>query len=38
VTVSRAGTINAPTGHGIGFAVNEARVEALTVRRETLRF
>ena len=38
VTVSRAGTINAPTGHGIGFAVNEARVEALTVRRETLHF
>jgi len=38
VTVSREGTIKAPTGHGIGFAVNEARVEALTVRRETLRF
>jgi O-succinylbenzoate synthase len=37
VTVSRAGTITAPTGCGIGFEVNEARVEALTVRRETVR-
>ena len=37
VTVSRAGTIAAPTGYGIGFEVNEARVEALTVRRETVR-
>ncbi|MFL6210051.1 MAG: o-succinylbenzoate synthase [Pyrinomonadaceae bacterium] len=36
VTVSREGTIRAPTGHGIGFEVNEARVEALTVRRETV--
>src|SRR5919198_1570963 len=34
ITVSREGTIEAPTGHGIGFEVNEARVEALTVRRE----
>ncbi len=37
VTVSRAGTIKAPAGHGIGYEVNEARVEALTVRRETVR-
>jgi O-succinylbenzoate synthase len=37
VTVSRDGTIRAPMGHGIGFAINEARVEALTVRRETVR-
>jgi o-succinylbenzoate synthase len=37
VTVSRTGTITAPLGYGIGFEVNEARVEALTVRRETVR-
>ena len=37
VTVSRKGTIKAPTGHGIGYEVNEARIEALTVRRETVR-
>ena len=37
VTVSRAGTITAPTGCGIGFEVNEGRVESLTVRRETVR-
>ncbi|HJQ23481.1 MAG TPA: o-succinylbenzoate synthase [Blastocatellia bacterium] len=37
VTVSKEGTINAPTGHGIGFEINEARVEALTVRRESVR-
>ena len=37
VTVSREGTITAPTGHGIGFDVNEAFVDALTVRRETVR-
>jgi len=37
VTVSREGTIKAPSGHGIGYEVNEARVEALTVRRETIR-
>jgi O-succinylbenzoate synthase len=36
VTVSRRGTIKAPAGHGIGYEVNEARVEALTVRRETV--
>jgi O-succinylbenzoate synthase len=37
VTVSKEGTIKAPTGHGIGFEINEARVEALTVRRESVR-
>jgi O-succinylbenzoate synthase len=38
VTVSRAGTITAPAGHGIGLEVNEAFVDTLTVRRETVRF
>lgn len=37
VTVSGQGTIKAPAGDGIGYEVNEARVEALTVRRETVR-
>lgn len=37
VTVSRAGTIKAPTANGIGFEVNEARIEALTIRREIVR-
>ena len=37
VFVSRTGTITAPTGSGIGFEVNEAFVDALTVRRETVR-
>jgi O-succinylbenzoate synthase len=37
VTVSREGRIKAPEGHGIGFEVNEARVNALTVRREVVR-
>ena len=36
VTVSQEGTIKAPTAHGIGYEVNEARIEALTVRRETV--
>jgi O-succinylbenzoate synthase len=36
VTVSREGTIKAPTSHGIGYEVNEARIEALTIRRETV--
>ena len=37
VTVSSTGTIKAPTGNGIGYEVNENRIEALTLRRETLR-
>jgi O-succinylbenzoate synthase len=36
VTVSPTGTITAPTHPGIGFEVDEARIEALTVRRETV--
>jgi O-succinylbenzoate synthase len=36
VTVSREGTIKAPAGPGIGFEVNEERIESLTVRRETI--
>jgi O-succinylbenzoate synthase len=36
VSVSRAGTITASTGNGIGFEVNEAFVDALTVRRDTV--
>ena len=34
VTVTPRGTISAPDAPGLGFKVNEARVEALTVRRE----
>lgn len=36
VTVSAAGTITAPDRPGIGFEVNLARIEKLTVRRETI--
>ncbi|MDQ3665457.1 MAG: o-succinylbenzoate synthase [Acidobacteriota bacterium] len=36
VTVSCRGSIKAPTGIGIGYEVNETRLEALTVRRETV--
>jgi o-succinylbenzoate synthase len=36
VTVSPKGTIKAPTAPGIGYEVNEARIEALTGRRETV--
>ena len=36
VTVSSRGTITAPNAPGIGFAVNLARVEALTVRKEAI--
>lgn len=36
VTVSRQGTIKAPMGHGIGFEVNEARIESLAVRSQTI--
>lgn len=37
VTVSVNGTIKAPTNPGIGYDVNEARIEALTTRRETVK-
>jgi O-succinylbenzoate synthase len=37
VTVSREGTITVPTGVGSGYAVDKDRIEALTVRRQTLR-
>ena len=37
VTVAKDGTISAPSGVGIGYAVNEARIESLTVRREEIR-
>jgi len=37
VTVSREGKIKAPMSPGIGFQVREDRIEALTVRRETVR-
>jgi O-succinylbenzoate synthase len=36
VTVSARGTIIAPIDSGIGYAVNRARVDALTVRRELI--
>jgi O-succinylbenzoate synthase len=36
VTVSPAGTIKAPTSPGIGFTVNERRIESLAVRREEI--
>lgn len=37
VTITSSGTIVAPETAGIGFAVKRARVDALTVRRETCR-
>ena len=37
VTVSPQGTIKVPTTPGIGYEVNESRIEALTVRQETVR-
>jgi o-succinylbenzoate synthase len=37
VSVSRAGTITAPAGNGIGFEVKDAFVDSLTVRRDTVR-
>ena len=37
VTVSAGGEITIPAGAGSGFAVDVERIEALTVRRETLR-
>jgi O-succinylbenzoate synthase len=37
VTVSRDGMIDVPTAPGIGYAVDEARLDALTVRREEVK-
>jgi o-succinylbenzoate synthase len=37
VTVSARGTINVPDAPGIGFAINLPRIEALTVRKETIK-
>jgi O-succinylbenzoate synthase len=37
ITVSERGTIRAPAGPGIGYEINEARLESLTVRREEIR-
>ena len=36
VTVSPRGTIDVPTGPGIGYEVNERRLESLTTRREAV--
>jgi O-succinylbenzoate synthase len=36
VTVGRSGTIKAPGGAGIGFEVDEARIQNLSVRGETI--
>jgi O-succinylbenzoate synthase len=36
VTVSPRGTIQAPAGPGIGYQVNEPRIESLLKRREDL--
>jgi O-succinylbenzoate synthase len=36
VTVSSKGTIAAPAGPGIGFRVDHARIEKLTVRKQTI--
>jgi O-succinylbenzoate synthase len=36
VTVTSSGTIKAPDKPGIGFEVNQARIEGLTVRSETI--
>jgi o-succinylbenzoate synthase len=37
VTVSSRGTIKVPDAPGIGFAINLPRIEALTVRKETIK-
>ena len=37
VTVSTDGTIEAPLSAGIGYEVNESRLQKLTVRREEIR-
>jgi O-succinylbenzoate synthase len=36
VTVSRQGTIAVPTGRGIGYEVNESRIESLVTRRQEI--
>jgi o-succinylbenzoate synthase len=36
VTVSGNGTIQAPSSSGIGYGVDEGRIESLTVRREEI--
>jgi O-succinylbenzoate synthase len=36
VTVSRQGTIIVPAAHGIGYEVNEARLESLVTRRQQI--
>jgi O-succinylbenzoate synthase len=37
VTVTERGTIEVPSGHGIGYNVNERRIESLTKRREEIK-
>ena len=37
VMVSSSGTITAPEGPGLGFNLNTARIDAVTVRKETIR-
>ena len=37
VTVSARGTIRVPDAPGIGFNINLQRIEALTVRKETIK-
>ena len=37
ITVSTDGKIEAPSGDGIGYDPDEARIEALTVRRTEIR-
>jgi O-succinylbenzoate synthase len=37
ITVSRDGTIEAPSGPGIGYEPDESRIEALTIRRAEIR-
>jgi O-succinylbenzoate synthase len=36
VTISRSGTIQAPSASGIGFGINLPRIEAVTIRKETI--
>jgi len=37
VTVSRNGVINLPSGPGIGFGIDENRIDQLKIRREEIR-